>query len=303
MSRWPTELDDSTTGGVVIHGGASGNRIGTDGLSVDDAGQGNVISGNVGSGVVLDGSSDNVVAGNSIGTDATGSVSLPNQPGGIRIVDGSSDNTIGGTTAVAGNLITDNGGPGVVVGAITSDVSVGNQITGNRIFANTGQAIDLGDDGVTDNCTSPRQGPNNLQNFPIIVTDRRRSDSKAGWAGSTPDTTFRIDFFASAAYGPGGSGEAEDYLGSLEVTTDASGQAVFDVPFAAPAGLPIITPRPPTPRATPRKSRPFVRRPSKVPNDRPRGSLTGQTTVDLGRVGTRSPCVTPTPDRSTRCGT
>ena len=25
------------------------------------------------------------------------------------------DNTIGGTTAVAGNLITDNGGPGVVV--------------------------------------------------------------------------------------------------------------------------------------------------------------------------------------------
>ena len=39
-----------------------------------------------------------------------------------------------------------------------------------------------------------------------------------------PDTTFRIDVFASAAYGPGGSGEAQDYLGSLEVTTDGQGQ-------------------------------------------------------------------------------
>ncbi len=63
-----------------------------------------------------------------------------------------------------------------------------------------------------------------------------------GWlGGSEPDTTFRIDVFASAGYGPGGSGEAQDDLGSIEVTTDASGQVVFAVPFTAPAGLPIIT--------------------------------------------------------------
>src|SRR5262249_37396905 len=59
--------------------------------------------------------------------------------------------------------------------------------------------------------------------------------------GSTPKTMFRIDLFASAAYGPGGSGEAQDYLGSLEVTTDASGQVSFAVPATAPAGLPILT--------------------------------------------------------------
>ena len=42
-------------GGVAIEQGASGNRIGTDGLSVDAAGQGNVISGNgVGLGVELE---------------------------------------------------------------------------------------------------------------------------------------------------------------------------------------------------------------------------------------------------------
>jgi hypothetical protein len=56
-----------------------------------------------------------------------------------------------------------------------------------------------------------------------------------------PDTTFRIDVFASAAYNADGSGEAQDYLGSLEVTTDAQGQAIFDVPFSPPANLPIVT--------------------------------------------------------------
>jgi len=180
------------------------------------------------------------VAGNSIGTDATGSASLPNSAGGIEIFNGSSDNTIGGTTAVAGNLITDNGGPGVVVGNTTADTSVGNQITANRIFGNTGQAIDLGDDGVTEDGTAPRQGPNNLQNFPILVMTA--DGQTEGWlGGSEPETTYRIDVFAGAAYGPGGSGEAQDYLGSLEVTTDASGGVSFAVPFTAPAGVPILT--------------------------------------------------------------
>ena len=95
---------------------------------------------------MFDGSSDCVVAGNSIGTDTTGFASLRNNSGGIEIFDGSSDNLIGGITAVAGNLIADNGGPGVVVGASPSDAAIGNQITANRIFGNAGQAIDLGDD-------------------------------------------------------------------------------------------------------------------------------------------------------------
>ena len=200
-----------------------------------------MISGNKGGpGVTIDGSSENAVAGNEIGTDATGSFSLPNQSGGIGIFDGSGDNTIGGTTAGAGNLITDNAGPGVVVGNTVNDTIVSNRITGNSIFGNTGLPIDLGADGVTDNATNPRTGPNNLQNYPIIVATA--PGQLQGWlGGSTPDTPFDIEFFASSAYGPGGSGEAEAFLGSLEVTTDSRGQAIFDVPFAPPAGLPIIT--------------------------------------------------------------
>src|SRR5262249_1733473 len=67
-----------------------------------------------------------------------------------------------------------------------------------------------------------------------------------GWlGGSTPDTTFHLEFFASSAflvwYNGDRAGEANDYLGSLDVTTDGQGQAIFDVPFMAPSGLPIIT--------------------------------------------------------------
>jgi len=294
-------------GGVAISGGASGNRIGTDGNSVDDVGQqnviagsnndaidiygagtdgnivagnfigtdatgnrslgiagdgvflaegasynwigvnpsggtavadeGNVISGNGNDGFqITAGANNNVLAGNKIGTDVTGTVPLGNAMSGIQIYDGASSNTIGGVTADAGNLIANNGGPGVGV----TDICVGDQITANRIFGNRGQAIDLGNDGVTYNSTSPRQGPNNLQNFPIIVTTA--DGSLQGWlGGSTPDTPFHLEFFASAAYGPGGSGEAQDYLGSLEVTTDATGQVTFAVPFTAPPDKPVIT--------------------------------------------------------------
>ena len=98
-----------------------------------------------------------------------------------------------------------------MVGTSASDLSIGNPITGNRIFANTGQAIDLGDDGVTDNASSPRQGPNNFQNFPIIVTTA--DGQLQGWLGGQhAQHAFRIEFFASAATARR-VGEAQDYLG------------------------------------------------------------------------------------------
>jgi hypothetical protein len=226
--------------GIQIDGGASSNTIGG-----PAAGAGNVISANgqtavnrqYGVYITGAGTSGNLLQGNKIGTDITGTVALGNANSGIQIDGGASDNTIGGSTASEGNLITYNGGSGVeVIGAS----SLGDQITANRIFGNTGEAIDLGNPGVTYNSPSPRQGPNNLQNFPVVyaTTD---GQLQGGLWGSLPDTPFRIDVFASAAYRSDGSGEAQDYLGSLEVTTDPRGQVVFTVPFGAPAGLPIIT--------------------------------------------------------------
>ncbi len=104
-----------------------------------------------------------------------------------------------------------------------------------------GEAIDLGDDGITYNATSPRQGPNNFQNYPVIV--QTANGGLEGWLGgsSTPDTTFRVDVYASAGFSAQGAGQEQDYLGSLEVTTDSEGQATFDVPFSAPAGMLVVT--------------------------------------------------------------
>src|SRR5262249_27510416 len=94
--------------------------------------------------------------------------------------------------------------------------------------------------GVVENARAPRQGPNHFQNFPVIVTT---ADSRLrGWlGGSTPDTTFRIDVFASAAFHADGTGEAQEFLGSIQVRTDDLGQASFDAPFQAPPGMPVVT--------------------------------------------------------------
>ena len=79
-----------------------------------------------------------------------------------------------------------------------------------------------------------------MQNFPIIVTTA--DGTLQGWlGGSLPNTTFDVQVFASADYSPGGAGQAEDYLGSLEITTDSAGQAIFNVPFSPPANMPYLT--------------------------------------------------------------
>ena len=98
--------------GVVIAHGASENEVGG-----TEPGAGNVISNNGASGVVLDGLgvTGNVVAGNFIGTDISGTYSLPNYVAGVWISDGASDNTIGGTTPGARNLISGNYGYGIAV--------------------------------------------------------------------------------------------------------------------------------------------------------------------------------------------
>src|SRR5262249_44149990 len=142
--------------------------------------QGNVISGNGIVGVHIVSGDRNDVAGNELGTDATGTLSLPNALFGIDLSN-ASNNTIGGTTAAVGNLITDKGGRGIVVlGPPTGD-----QIPANRIFGNKGQAIDLGDDGVTKNYSSPRRGlgPNTPQNSPIIVATA--DGQLQGWLGGS----------------------------------------------------------------------------------------------------------------------
>ena len=121
---------------LVIGAAAFGNTIGG-----STAAARNVISGSSGSlggaGVRIDGASDNTVAGNFIGLDATGAAAIPNRVGVSIFAIGpaaASGNTIGGTVtgpgAAPGNVLSGNGFAGVT---ISGSGATDNRVAGNLI--------------------------------------------------------------------------------------------------------------------------------------------------------------------------
>jgi CSLREA domain-containing protein len=104
------------------------------------AGAGNVISGNPMSGITLQDSDDNLVQGNFIGTDATGTAAIPNMNQGGIFIWGGDDNTIGGTVAGARNIISGNDGNGVTILLNGTD----NVVQGNYIGTDVTGMLDLG---------------------------------------------------------------------------------------------------------------------------------------------------------------
>jgi hypothetical protein len=118
------------SGGVRIRDNAQSNNIG-------GASAGNVIAGNGGYGVsfgrTIGGYKDimsNTVAGNLIGLNASGTTAAPNASGGVLIDNGTRNNRIGGSSAAERNVISGNGGPGVV---ISGTETFSNTVTGNII--------------------------------------------------------------------------------------------------------------------------------------------------------------------------
>ncbi len=256
-------ISANTQSGVSIGGGAAsgiavvGNFVGTDltgtlavgnagyGIAVSDppgvtiggtgAGARNVISGNKGAGIgLLADATDELIEGNFIGTDITGSNPLGNGTG-ILIDGGSGNNTIGGSAA-AGNTIAYSTGIGVDVDATAG---TGNEIRFNSIFSNTKLGIDLGGDGPTLNTPGgPHTGPNDDQNYPVItgLTSAGGMTTVSGTFNSTPSTTFALDFFTMSSYNLSEYGEGRYLLGTDPLMTDASGNAMFSFAFPTPAG-------------------------------------------------------------------
>ncbi|HEX3248169.1 MAG TPA: Calx-beta domain-containing protein [Pyrinomonadaceae bacterium] len=197
-------------------------------------GRGNVISGNA-VGVRLKRTNlgppaGNIIQGNLIGLNAAGTEPVPNTQGGIEL---SETNGIGGANTIAANKIAFNGGPGVIVFSNSS----GTSIVTNSIFSNDGLGIDLGPTGVTPNDPADSDaGANNLQNFPVLtsVVSVGNSTTIHGSLNSTPNTTFRIDFYSNAALDPSGNGEGALFFNTTSVTTDSNGDATIDVVFPVP---------------------------------------------------------------------
>jgi parallel beta-helix repeat protein len=199
-------------GGLLLAEGSDGNTV-----------EGNVISSNGGScGLEIIGSG-NVVTGNLIGTDVSGSMDLGNSGAGICIGD-SSGNRIG-----PGNLIAHNGGVGIVVrGALAT----GNRVTQNSITDNALEGIRL------------EEGANSGIPAPTITVCVETSIS-----GTAPPNCT-IEVFSDS------DGEGETYEGNTasdgsgafaftkpeglagpDITATATDSSGNTSPFSAPAGV------------------------------------------------------------------
>jgi titin len=128
------EFEPSGVGAGVFVNGGNENTIGG-----TVSGAGNLISGNR-QGIILgftDGATQNVVQGNLIGTNSSGTAALCNSNSGVWI-SGGSNNVIGGTTTAARNIISGNGG-GICGngGNVSINASFLNQsASGNRVEGN-----------------------------------------------------------------------------------------------------------------------------------------------------------------------
>lgn len=221
VDRAATFARPNAQAGVLINTG-SNNQIG--GPDISDR---NVISGNGVEGVLIF-SAGNQVYGNAIGTNFDGSVALGNGSSGVAL-HGDGNNQVGGTDEGESNIIAHNGRDGISVLDGT-----GNTLSRNILHDNAQLGIDLNDDGVTpnDGLLDPDVGANELQNFPRL--NRATLDRSTEYDGkykaevdwqlkSKANTRYRVEFFASSACDPSGRGEAERFLGSRMLDTDATG--------------------------------------------------------------------------------
>ncbi|MCA9219589.1 MAG: right-handed parallel beta-helix repeat-containing protein, partial [Planctomycetales bacterium] len=245
-------LNGSSVHDVVVQG----NYVGTDitgevaipnGYGIDvifpgtgvviggvNPGEGNLLSGNSSVGLFIRTNNEVSVFGNTIGASASGSA-LPNAQAGIRVLSGSTAAVIGGNGAGEGNVIAFNNGPGIQV---DSNASTGNTFIGNSIYGNLGLGIDINGDGVTPNDLGDVDtGPNDLQNFPVLATAAANGSAAVigGSLTSTPNRSFRVEFFASDDVDGDGFGEGQRYLGFTTVMTGADGVAEFSVSLSGDA--------------------------------------------------------------------
>jgi Ca2+-binding RTX toxin-like protein len=193
-----TPLGNSHVGIQVLGPGSANNRFGTDGDGVSDALERNVISANTLYGIQLagDGVSNNLIAGNYIGTDATGTLDRGNLLTGVIIHSGAADNnTVGGTLPAMANVISGNDFAGMSVS------TTGNTVLGNFIGTNAAGTAAL---------------PNNLGGIAVGGTNNTIGGSAAG-AGNV--------ISGNAGYGVQLGGATGAVVQGNRIGTNAAGTA------------------------------------------------------------------------------
>lgn len=223
-----------TKSGVVLGNGShgmaldypSGYPVASD-ITIGGAteAEGNTIANSGADGIVFRYGKDSVISHNKI---------YGSNGNGINMQYYGTDNN-----SITFNEIHNNDGKGVLLqeGMVwneTGQYPVGNTIRQNSIYANTGPAIDLANDGVSGNDNQDSDaGPNNLQNYPIIkliLTDCSGvSTERTNLFNSTPNTTFTIDYYSNPSW-TSGPLQGEIWDSAETVTTDAQGNGTLHVP-------------------------------------------------------------------------
>jgi parallel beta-helix repeat protein len=148
-------------GGITIQEGAYSNTIGGD----STAGEGNLISGNGGNGILANGCSGTVIRGNFIGTDAAGTTALGNGETGVSIGGGSSGTVVGGSGTGEGNVISGNGVHGIYFDTTANVIQgnlIGTDITGTLDLGNGASGVTAGSGAYTNTIGGSGAGEGNL---------------------------------------------------------------------------------------------------------------------------------------------
>jgi len=215
------------SGTAGLGNGFSGIHIYSDNNIVGSPGAGNLISGNGSKGLSIDSSDfngNNLVQGNLIGTDITGTNPIPNMGAGIYCIEGGGS-TYGGLGAGEGNISAYNLYTGI-------DAEGDNQlILGNVVHDNGGSGLDFNgntiasQNSIYDNGNlGIRYSGGNDTNPPVLFN--------TNWISGSACANCIVEIFL-ADPDPTGAGEGKEYLGS--VTTSSNGD--FNMPL--PNGFPF----------------------------------------------------------------
>jgi hypothetical protein len=215
----------------------------------------NLISGNLGSGILMQNFGSQlvdrvVIEGNWIGTDVTGALPLPNgsvasQHAGIHRIQnfgGSSFNRIGGSAPGAANRIAFNVGRGILATGVGSAGNAGTlEIGDNEIYANAGIPFDNTDGPRTNDPGDADLGTNRMQNHPEIQSAVRPPgggiavDFRVDTAIANAAYPIRVDFYRAD---PGGGPLAK--VGSASIAA-VDAQTTRSVLLTETQGLGFLT--------------------------------------------------------------
>jgi len=151
------------TCGISLQLGAAGNRVGG-----SEPSEGNLISGCRDNGIYIIKSDSNVIAGNTIGLDRTGTMALGNGRYGILIAN-ANHNRVGGGLDGERNLISGNGYAGIIIGfdkntrynSVTGNF-IGTDIIGKIPLANNSGGILVGNGANNNRIGGTLPGESNL---------------------------------------------------------------------------------------------------------------------------------------------